>query len=144
MQWSGMRQSTIYIYSDQGKYNEITTLHRRADVCTAPTLSSLSTSGWSAWSCMSSASLGTAVTTSITSRGLHLEPLGEDDAVQQTRQARALLLQELTTHTVEFRRELHSTSATEATAGSNDTTLAIILHIGIGIRKQIFCMLPEC
>ena len=45
--------------------------------------------------------------------GLHLEPLGEDDAVQQTRQARALLLQELTIHTAEFRRELHITSATE-------------------------------
>ena len=29
-----MRQSTIDIYSDQGEYNEITTLHRRADVCT--------------------------------------------------------------------------------------------------------------
>ena len=53
--------------------------------------------------------------------GLHLEPLGEDDAVQQTRQARTLLLQELTIHTVEFRRELHITSATEAKSAEATT-----------------------
>ena len=53
--------------------------------------------------------------------GLHLEPLGEDDAVQQTRQARTLLLQELTIHIVEFRRELHITSATEAKSAEATT-----------------------
>ena len=45
-----------------------------------------------------------SVTTNITWRGLHLEPLGQHDAVEQTRQARTLLLQELTTQSV-VRRE---------------------------------------
>ena len=110
-----------------------------ADVCTAPTLSSLSTRGWSAWSCMSSASLGTAVSTNITSRGPtsgtpwrgrcctadtpgpHTSPPGTDNT-------HCRILERVTHHIGQI-------------CGSNNTTLAIILHIGI--RKQIFCMLPE-